>query len=386
MIERSHFLHEIRATLTVHPICGLLGPRQCGKTTLAKQFARDFNGLVHHFDLENPLDLAKLETPKLTLAPLTGLVIIDEIQRRPNLFPYLRVLADEQPDCKFLILGSASRELIQQSSESLAGRIGYIELTPFLLSEVGLAQTDQLWCRGGFPGSYLAASEEYSQRWRADYISTFLERDLGTMGFNISPQHMRRLWMMLAHYHGNTLNYAELGRSLTLTDAKIRQYIDILAGTYMVRVLPAWFENISKRQVKAPKIFMRDSGLLNSLLGIDAAMIRMHPKTGAAWEGFALEQVIQTINANDQDCYYWGSQHQAELDLFVVKYSQRQGFEFKYTDSPKTTKSMHSVLNDLKLELITLIIPGEADFYLHEKIRVQGLVTFVQAFMSREGR
>lgn len=383
LLKRTHFLDEIKTTFKIHPICGLLGPRQCGKTTLALQFVESLATEVHRFDLEDPLHLAQFENPKLVLENLKGLIIIDEIQRRPNLFTYLRVLVDKQPDLKCLILGSASRELIQQSSESLAGRIGYVELTPFLLPEVGINEAEKLWCRGGFPNSYLAESENFSQRWRADYIATFLERDLRMMGFDISPQLMRRLWMMLAHYHGNTLNYSDLGRSLSLTDVKVRDYIEILNGTYMVRVLPAWFENISKRQVKTPKIFIRDSGLLNSLLGIDSSMIRMHPKTGAAWEGFALEQIVHIINAKDNECYYWGTQHQAELDLLVVKFGGRQGFEFKYTDSPKMTKSMYSALNDLKLDLITLIIPGKADFYLHDQVRVCGLETYVATHLPK---
>ena len=379
MIAREFYLQEIQMIFQSHPICGMLGPRQCGKTTLATHFSTRYNTPVYHFDLEDPTDLAKLEHPKLALEPLQGLIIIDEIQRKPALFPYLRVLVDRYPEKRLLILGSASRELIQQSSESLAGRIAYIEITPFTLNEVSNAP--RLWERGGFPPSFLAKTEEQSQRWRLNYIQNFLERDIAALGFDIAPQHMRRLWMMLAHYHGNLVNYAELSRSLQLSEPTIRRYIDILAGTYMVRLLPAWHENISKRQIKTPKIYLRDSGLLHTLLGIDATQVRLHPKTGASWEGFAIEQTLHTLRATPESCFFWATQHQAELDLLIVPFGgKRQGFEMKYTDAPRVTRAMHSALQDLSLESLTIIIPGQEQFRLQERVHVIGLERLVQQY------
>ncbi len=370
MLNRSHYIHLIQNALRIFPVCALVGPRQCGKTTLARSFKDRFDQ-VHHFDLEDPADLAKLAAPKLALERLQGLIVLDEIQRRPELFPYLRVLVDQNPDLRLLILGSASRDLIQQSSETLAGRIKYVELTPFKLEETG--NLDQLWDRGGFPRSYLAALDEDSYEWRKAYISTFLERDLAALGFNASPQQMRELWMMLAHYHGNILNYTELGRSLAVTDKTIRARIDILEGAFMVRCLKAWYENIKKRQIKAPKVYIRDSGLLHALLGIQGKNVKFHPKVGASWEGFALEEVIFTLGVDQNDCYYWRTQTGAELDLLVFKDGKRIGYEFKYTDAPKLSRSMHIALQDLSLAELNIIIPGKELFSLHEQIKVIGL-------------
>lgn len=376
LIERTSFLNQIDSHFRIHPVCALLGPRQCGKTTLAKSYARLNNiAPIYHFDLEDPNHLAQLDNPKLALEPLDGLIIIDEIQLRPNLFPYLRVLADKKPQCRYLILGSASRDLIQQSSETLAGRIGYIEMTPFQLHECGIEHLKTLWFRGGFPRSYFAPADADSLLWRKSYIQTFLERDLSLIGFNFSPQEMRRLWVILAHYHGNILNYSDIGRSLAISDTTVRRHIDVLQGSFMVRILKPWFENIHKRQVKSPKIYIRDSGLLHALLDINMQQVPMHPKTGASWEGFALEEVIRIHQVDQEDCYFWSTTGEAELDLLLIKQGQKHGFEFKYTDSPKLTPSMKKALDILNLDSLTLIVPGEVNYLLTEQIRVRGLGT-----------
>lgn len=370
MIDRQFYISKIEASFEVNSVCGILGPRQCGKTTLAQAYANKYNSKIdiHYFDLEDPESLALLENPKLTLEPLKGLIIIDEIQRRAELFPYLRVLVDKYPDRRILVLGSASRDLINQSSETLAGRISYVELTPFSLNEVG--DLNKLWQRGGFPKSFLASKEETSSRWRKEFIATFLERDLRAMGIDAPSYDMRRLWTMIAHYHGNTVNYSELGRSLSLSDNTVRKYIHLLQGTFMIRLLKPWFANIKKRQVKIPKIYIRDSGILHSLLNITPETIIMNPKVGASWEGFAMEEIIKKLEADYEDCYYWGVNNQSELDLLVIKNGQKHAFEFKYTDSPKVTKSMHTAINDLRLDKLTVVVPKSRKFLLEENIEV----------------
>lgn len=373
--KRSYFLKEIEDQFRVHSVCALLGPRQVGKTTLANLYrALHPEEKTHFFDLENPMDLALLENPMLTLSKLPGeLIIIDEIQLRPELFSVLRVLVDSKKlKQRYLILGSASRDLIRQSSETLAGRVGYIELPPFSLAEV--KDADRLWLRGGFPRSYLAENDADSYRWRIAYVATFLERDIRSLGFQIPPSQIRRFWLMLAHYHGQIFNASELGKSLAISDHTVRRYLDILAGTFMMRILPPWFENLNKRQVKAPKIYFRDSGLLNALLGIqDDTQLRTYPKLGSFWEGFALEEVIRFYQADPEECYFWATQTGAELDLFIVKGGKRLGFEFKYTDTPKVTKSMLIAQHDLKLDHLYVIYPGEHRFSLSENITAVGL-------------
>lgn len=374
MMLRAIYLNQIKKHLSVNPICAILGARQVGKTTLARQFAQEYNGQVEFFDLEDPVHLASLETPMLTLSTYSDrLVIIDEIQRRPDLYPILRVLVDN-PDKKytFLILGSTTRDLIRQSSETLAGRIGYIELPPFTIFEVD--NVDRCLIRGGFPRSYLAKSEEDSFLWRENYITTFLERDLPSFGFDISPSLMHRFWMMLCFYHGQTFNASEIAHSLMISDKTVRKYLDMLAGTFMVRILPPWFENIKKRQVKTPKIYFRDSGIFNALSSIHSLTeLAKTPKIGALWEGFALEQVITCLQIKSDDCYFWSTQNQAELDLLVFKNGKKLGFEFKYTDSPKATKSMHIALDNLKLDHLYIVFPGKLSFPVTESISAFGL-------------
>lgn len=379
-MKRKQYFLDIQQQFRVHRVCALLGPRQVGKTTLAKQFAADFpTDKVHFFDLENPFDLAKLDNPMLSLTPLMeagSLIIIDEIQRRPELFPVLRVLVDEHPQSKLLILGSASRDLIQQSSETLAGRIGYIELFPFSYPEIKDAET--LWLRGGFPSSYLAETIDDSFMWREAYIRTFLERDIPNLGFNVPTQQVFRFWMMLCHYHGQTANLSEIARSLGITDYTVRKYLDILVGTFMLRTLHPWFENISKRQVKTPKIYFRDSGILHALLGIRSKkQLTDFPRLGAFWEGFALEEILRSYKARPEESFFWATQSGAELDLLLHRDGKRIGFEFKYTDAPRMTSSMRSAHEDLELDHLHVIHPGSGSFPLAEKTTAWGLETFL---------
>ncbi len=354
-----------------------------GKTTLARQFARSgqlpFNENLNYFDLEDPAQLERLATPKLALERLAGLVVIDEVQHRPALFPILRVLVDrENNPARFLILGSASRDLIRQGSETLAGRIEFIEVTPFSLEETGLPSLDTLWLRGGLPLSFLAVSDEASWRWREAYIKTFLERDIPALGLQIPAATLRRFWMMLAHYHGQQFNASEIGKSLGVADTTASRYLDVLAGTFMVRRLNPWFENIKKRQIKTPKIYFRDSGLLHWLLGIPSLeQMAAHPKLGASWEGFALDQIIRLSGVSEEQAYFWGVHNQAELDLLLFLRGRRLGFEVKYTDAPKVTSSQRQALEHLGLESLTLVVPGDADYPLDDTIHVTGLSRLV---------
>ncbi|MBS0286542.1 MAG: ATP-binding protein [Proteobacteria bacterium] len=378
-MQRPDFISRIKAAFEVTPIVALLGPRQCGKTTLAKQYVSSVNSPdINYFDLEDPDDLARLEHPKLTLSGLKNLITLDEIQRLPEIFPLLRVMVDNKKlEQKYLILGSASRELLQQTSETLAGRISYIELTPFSMVEVNNLQ--QLWLRGGFPLSYLAHTDEVSYSWRKEYIRTFLERDMQMMGINVSPENLRRFWMMLVHYHGNIFNASEIGRSLNISHPTAKNYLDILTHTFMIRELKPWFENISKRQVKSSKIYFRDTGIMHSLIGIkDESDLKLSTKLGASWEGFALEETIRHIAPDPLDCYFWATQADAELDLLILKDGKKLGFEFKYSDLPKVTKSMHIALSDLHLEQLVVIYPGDKQYQPHEKIFVCGLETFLR--------
>jgi len=370
---RQKFFFLIEQHFKIHKVCALLGPRQCGKTTLAQQYASIKQiPRINVFDLEDSVDLARLTEPMLALSNLQGFVIIDEIQRKPDLFNILRVLVDRN-NIKFLVLGSASRDLIKQSSETLAGRVGYIEMTPFEISEV--SEINKLWLRGGFPRSYLAEDEESSVLWRKNYIKTFLERDIPNLGFSIPSPQLQRFWLMISHYHGGIFNASELGKSLGISYHTAKHYLDILQGTFMIRVLQPWYENLRKRQVKTPKIYFRDSGIYHTLLGLNEESLMLSPKLGASWEGFALEQVIRCYNTSFEECYFWASHSTAELDLLIFTNGKRLGFEFKYTDAPKITSSMKISLEDLKLDRITVIFPGNISFPLSEKIEAIGLGT-----------
>lgn len=376
-MDRSKYIEKIEKSFEVHPIVAILGPRQVGKTTLARLYAHDRQATF--LDLENPRDLERLENPMLALEDLEGLIVIDEIQRRPDLFPVLRVLVDRpQARQRYLILGSASRDLLRQSSETLAGRIDYMELPPFSLGEVGDLQ--RLLVRGGFPRSLLSPTDGGSFTWRQGYIRTFLERDIPSFGFQVPPTVIRRFWSMLAHYHAQILNLSELGVALGLSNTAIKNYLGILSGTFMVRELGAWHaHNLKKRQVKAPKIYFRDCGILNTFFAIktfDDLMV--HPKLGAIWEGFALEQIIGLHGADPESCYYWRTHNGAELDLLIDQFGQRLGFEFKYADAPKLTPSMRTAQEDLALDRLVVIFPGKDVYALTPTITAVGLEVYDQ--------
>jgi len=380
MIDRQRYLQQINFQFDVHPVVAILGPRQCGKTTLARMYAERFtNEKVTRFDLEDPTHLSRLETPKLALETLEGLIIIDEVQRAPGLFEVLRVLVDrENNPGRFLILGSASRELIRQSSETLAGRIGHIELTPFSLQEVGKNSIAKLWFAGGYPPSYLAKSDEIGTAWRKAYISTFLERDIPSLGFSIPSAALRRFWMMIAHYHGQTVNYSELGRSFGASDNTIRRYLDLLSSTFMIRQLFPWHENLKKRQVKAPKIYIRDSGIFHTLLGIvNYESLQFHPKLGPSWEGFAIETIIRQYGPDQGECYFWSAYGRAELDLLLFSGTRRIGMEIKHTDKPKITRSLRTAREDLKIDELFIVYPGKERFLLDKGIQAVGLETLI---------
>lgn len=375
MIERHDHLAEASRLLDEFPVVALIGPRQVGKTTLARAIAARRRGPVQHFDLEDPRTEARFASPMLAIEGLTGLVVLDEIQRHPELFPILRVLAD-RPDtpARFLILGSASPELIQHSAESLAGRIAYHELPGLDLTEVGASGMDVLWQRGGFPKSFLAASDAVSLRWRQEFIRSYLERDIPALGFRLPPATLRRFWSMLAHYHGQTWNGSELARAFGVTERTVRHYLDILAATFMVRILPPWHENLGKRQVKAPKVYLSDSGILHSLLDIGSpAALGNHPKIGASWEGFALHQVVSRLRVGWNACHYWKLHSGAELDLFVQSGGRRLGFEFKFSDTPRLTPSMHSALEQLRLDGLYVVHAGRDRFPLANRIEAMPL-------------
>ncbi len=374
MIQRTEHLRRLRSLVRQFPVVGILGARQVGKTTLARQLVEGHRGPVTYFDLESAEDLARLGDPMLALRPLKGLVVLDEIQRRPELFAQLRVLADEpRAKRRFLVLGSASPDLLRQPSETLAGRIAYHELGGFSLGEVGTDAGSRLWVRGGFPRSFLARSEAESMRWRKALVRTFLERDIPAMGLRLPAGTLRRFWMMLTHYHGQVWNASEFARSFGVAHTTVQRYLDLLSGTFMVRQLPAWHENIGKRQVKAPKIYFRDSGLLHALLDVGHRGIETHPRVGASWEGFALEAVITRLGVPSEECYFWAAHSGAELDLLVVRGNVRLGFEFKRTTAPATTRSMHVALEDLRLSRIDVVHAGSRSFPMHPKIRAIAL-------------
>ena len=366
LIDRKTDRTTLAKLMSLFPATAILGPRQCGKTTLARTLAAD-----SYFDLENPQDLARLEQPQLALEDLTGLIVIDEIQRQPDLFPLLRYLVDQGKNRKFVILGSASRDLIHQSSESLAGRIAYFQLGGFRLSDIDPGAIGALWQRGGLPRSFLAASDNESLLWRNQYVTTFLERDIPQLGITIPARTLRRFWTMLSHYHGQLLNYSELGRSFGVSDMTVRKYCDILEGTFMVRILQPWSINIGKRLVKRPKLYLRDSGLFHALLSIETPdQLHASPRLGASWEGFALDCVCRTLGKEDGDLYFWNTHAGAELDLFWQSGGRNWGVEFKYEDAPRLTRSMKAALEDLELERLWVVYPGKAAYRLTEKAQV----------------
>ncbi|HET7853515.1 MAG TPA: ATP-binding protein [Candidatus Methylomirabilis sp.] len=368
MINRKRLLAKIQAALRRSRVVALIGPRQSGKTTVARQIVAGDS--PNYFDLEDPASLARLTEPMTALAPLRGVVVIDEVQRQPDLFTVLRVLADRRPlQARFLILGSASPDLLRQSSESLAGRLETIVLTGFTLEELGARALTRHWCRGGFPRALLARSDADSFRWRQQFIQTYLERDLPQLGVNVSGTTMLRFWTMLAHYHGNIWNAAELARSLGVSEPTVRRYLDLMTDLFVVRQLPPWHENLKKRQVRSPKVYLRDSGLAHQLLGIRTQRdLLTHPKLGASWEGYAIEEAIKLIEPGE--AYFWATHTGAELDLLIFKDGRRYGIEVKRQDAPRITPSMRTALTDLRLQSLTILYPGTRRYRLGERITV----------------
>lgn len=371
VIAREQYLGRVRKALGRNPVVALLGPRQCGKTTLARQMMPD--GHPQYFDLEDPVIAHLLEQPMTALRGLRGLVVIDEAQRQPALFPVLRVLADRADSpATFLILGSASPELSRQATESLAGRVEIIEMRGFDLHELPSDSQETLWQRGGFPRSYLAADEEGSVTWRKNFIRTFLERDLAALGFGLSPALMGRFWTMLAHYHAQVWNGAEIAGSLGIAPNTARAYLDALEQTYMIRRLLPWQVNLGKRLVKTPKIYFRDSGLFHTLTGIhSAAALLTHPKLGASWEGFALEEILQAQQPDH--AWFYGVHSGSELDLLMEIRGRRVGVEFKRADAPRATRSMHVAIADTDLDEFWVVYPGTRSYALEDRITVRPL-------------
>ncbi|MBS0264975.1 MAG: ATP-binding protein [Planctomycetes bacterium] len=377
MIDRRTDSELIRTALRRSRVVALLGPRQCGKTTLARQFVPADS--LNYFDLEDARHLARLSEPDTALRPLRGLVVIDEIQRRPELFPLLRVLADRRPlPARFLILGSAAPELLQQSSESLAGRLETVQLEGFRLQDLETKAQTRHWLRGGFPLAYNARNADDSFAWRQNFLNSFLGRDLPQLGIQIPAVALRRFWNMLSHYHAQIWNGAELARALAVSEATTRRYLDLLTGVFMLRQLPPWYENLGKRQVKAPKIYVRDSGLLHALLGIVNALdLELHPKVGASWEGYAIEEVLKALRPDA--AYFWATHQGAELDLLLFKGGRRLGVDCKRIDAPKVTPSMRIALNDLKLDRLIVAYPGDSRYPLDPRIEAVPLAELVTA-------
>ncbi len=366
MIERKADKSILERLMATFPVTAILGPRQSGKTTLAHEFAAN-----HFFDLENPRDIAMLAEPQLALEPLSGLIVIDEIQRRPEIFPLLRYLVDTKKEQKYLILGSASRDLIRQSSETLAGRIAHHELGGFRLDDVDVGQWRRLWLRGGLPPSFSAGTDEQSQRWMDEYLATFLERDIPQLGITIPASTLRRFWSMLCHYHGQVLNYAELARSFGISDMTARRYLDILEGTFMIRLLQPWHANIGKRLVKRPKLYFRDSGILHALLSIRSERdLASHNKLGPSWEGFALEIAARAIGKRHEALFFWATHSGAEVDLFWRESGRNWAIEVKYSDAPRFTPSMASAMKDLELSHLWILYPGDRIYSLRPNVSV----------------
>ena len=377
LIPRTRHEARLRRLLGQFPVVGLVGARQVGKTTLARTLAAHEPGRITFFDLEDPRDEARFADPVLALESLEGLVVIDEVQRSEELFRVLRVLVDRPSNrALFLVLGSAGPELLRQSSESLAGRIAYHELPPLRADETGTEFADRLWVRGGFPLSFLASGDAESAAWRTAFVRTFLERDLPQLGVTVPAATMRRFWTMVAHYHGGRWNASEVARAMGVSAPTANTYLDTLVDSLLVRKLMPWFENLKKRQVKAPKIYLTDTGLLHTLLRLDSESALLgHPISGASWEGFAMQEAVRILSVSWEDCYYWATHRGAEIDLLVFKSGHRIGVEFKRNSAPRMTKSMHSALADLKLDRLYVVFPGRQRFRLHERVEAVGLAS-----------
>ena len=363
-LPRPRELEAVRARLRRAPVTALLGPRQCGKTTLAQSLEAE-----HFFDLEDPRSLVRLDEPQTALEGLTGTVVIDEVQRKPDLFPLLRVLADRRQATRYLLLGSASPDLVKEVSESLAGRVAYHDLGPLAVDETGVHEWRKLWLQGGFPRSYLADDDAASDLWREDFIRSYLERDVPALGISIPAETLRRFWVMVSHYHGQVLNLSELGRSFGVSDHTVRRYLEILSGTFMIRLLPPWHANVGKRLVKAPKLYIRDSGLFHALHTIATPLqLESHPKLGASWEGFAMEQAIRLTGVAHP--HFWRTHTGAELDLVWQAHGALWGMEFKYQDAPGMTRSIRAVMRDLPLRHLWIVYPGPERYQLDKAVTV----------------
>ncbi len=369
-MDRNSYLNDIKYAFEVHPIVAILGPRQVGKTTLAQNYAKEHgvNFLTNYFDLESLQDFSPLNSPEATLSLLKGLIVIDEVQLLPDLFPRLRVLIDKfSATQKYLLLGSASRELVQNSSESLAGRIQYIECFPFSYSEV--KNIEVLWLRGGFPKAYLQSDDYKAFVWLENYIRSFLERDIPALGIRLPTMEIRRFWYMLAHYHGQELNYSDLAVSLSLSHTTLKRYIDLLSATLIIRQLQPWYQNIGKRQVKSPKLYFRDSGIFHQMLGINSLAQLIHnPKLGASFEGFVIEEIIKHYKIRPEDAFFWKVHSGAEIDLLLLYKGKKIGFEIKYSDKPILTNSLKVAAEILKLDQAFLIYRGEKTINLAPNI------------------
>ncbi len=368
-VVRERHLQRVELLLNEFPVVALLGARQVGKSTLARQIFKSRTGPSTWFDLENPVDLARLADPGLELRPLQGLVVLDEIQRLPEVFPLLRVLADRPgTPTRFLVLGSASPALLRQTSETLAGRVAFHELDGFGLDEAD--DLERLWLRGGFPRSYLASSAPASRRWRDGFIQTFLARDVPELGSLVPSTTLYRFWTMLAHWHGRLWNGAELGRAFGVSHTTVRRYLDLLTSVFMVRQLQPWHENIAKRQVRSPKVFINDSGLLHALLGLTTREdVVSHPVVGPSWEGFVVRQVIHLLGVRPEQCYHWSTHAGAELDLLILAGNRRYGFEVKRAEAPRMTASMRAAYETLRLERLDVVHAGTQSYRMAPGIR-----------------
>ncbi len=368
-IPRNAHLTRIRLLLSEFPVVALIGARQVGKTTLARQLVARHPDPVEWYDLEDPVDLARLADPGLELRRLRGLVVLDEIHRLPGIFQLLRVLADRpELPARFLVLGSASADLLRQTSESLAGRVAYHELDGFSLAEVD--DPERLWVRGGFPRSYLAGSDAAARRWLNGFVQALLTRDLPDLGSTIPRTTLRRFWTMLAHWHGQIWNGAEFARAFGISHTTVRRYLDLLTSVFVVRQLQPWFENISKRQVRSPKVYVGDSGTLHALLGLTGRTdIVSHPKVGASWEGFAIQQIVQLLGASPEQCFHWSTHTGGDLDLLVMAGARRYGFEVKRSEAPRMTRSMRSAMETLRLDRLDVVHAGERQYRLAAKVR-----------------
>lgn len=369
MLPRQRHEDACRSRLATEPCVAILGARQVGKTTLAHQIAARWDGPVHHFDLERPSDVGRLDDPELALGELSGLIVLDEIHRRPELFPMMRWLIDYRPQQRYLVLGSASPHLLRQTSETLAGRIAFHDLTPLTVDEVGAPALNQLWLRGGFPLSFTATDEQGSFSWRSEFIRTFLERDLPELGPGIPPATTGRFWRMLAHVHGQVWNSSRFASSLGVSDKTVRGYLDLLVSTLVVTALQPWHENVGKRQVRSPKVYINDSGLLHALLDLpNRAAVESHPVLGASWEGFVLAQLAGATNTRPQQRYFWATHAGAELDLLVVRGNERIGFEIKRTSAPKVTASLRSAIETLHLDRAYIVHAGQHTFPMRDGV------------------